>query len=88
MAIHKISSKNSAWKHTPKMRRTTPSQQALAVRQLEKNLINNGHMPFAREAEVLCLVARFLRTKGYRAEADAFSDKAKDAAIMARACEY
>ena len=83
---------HSALKHTPKIRRTTPhtiskEKEALVFRNLEKELIELGHMPFAREAEMLCLVARFLHAKGYRAEAKAFSQKAKDKAFFAKVCQ-
>jgi hypothetical protein len=92
MAIRQTNSKNSALKHTPKIRRTTPhtiskEKEALVFRNLEKELIKIGGMPFAREAEVLCLVARFLRAKGYRTEAKAFSEKAKSKALFAKVCQ-
>jgi hypothetical protein len=90
MATHRTSSKNSALKDTLKTQRTTPgtpTRAALIFRNLEKGLIKIGDMPFAREAEVLCLVSHFLRAKGYRAEAKAFSQKAKEKAIFARACQ-
>jgi hypothetical protein len=87
MAVRNPSSKNSALKQTPKTLKTTPTREALIFRKLEKEMMKLGHLSFAREAERLCLTARYLRAGGFRTEAKVFSEKAEMKAVYAQTCE-
>jgi hypothetical protein len=91
MATHRTSSKNSALKHTPKVRKnapTTPSNKERSLfKILERELVKTGHLTFAREAERLCLTASYLRAGGFTAEAKVFSKRAEDKAFFAMTCK-
>jgi SOS-response transcriptional repressor LexA len=90
MPVRKTS-KNSALKHTPKLRKNVPTTprniERSVFKMLERELVKSGHLTFAREAERLCLTASYLRAGGFTAEAKVFSERAKSKALFAMTCK-